>query len=517
MSGSPRVQLFYYDAKGLIEQPKETTVRREKLGDPSFLTRLIAQFKGKTQWTRAGAVTSSFCPLCHDAVSNVTTHLLEDHEHEVRQRRSNPDDPLMKQFPGLHYRVNAGMTEKLMAEKTARSSAEYETSSEAKANRDRWLAWLVSRVVESGYALADKVPTWAQVGRTGYSTGVKALIYVKARPEELLPHVISNRVLGGLRNGDIEKLVDVSVDAADGLLTFYFNNVLVDSIARGDLGEVPSGYRPTGTLRDVGEVEQYMGTGRPIQAEVLARPWLKVKTVEDQKRSQAIWFAANKEVDRQRAEEGKEALKYISIDAARGVVSDFIAAWELFEDAQARHINVVGHPDFKKTSSGWFRFMHIHVPQVYGGADPVIPALVPGLRSSKVWADVWDADAAAGTHSQQDKEREQKRARLGYGAPAPAPVETAEEPAPDAAEVILQQLGGMGKLRAMLSARFVKSDDSLTVKWPKNIMKITLRGDDLYDVEFFDQAGTPTSKVEGVYAEDLKPLGEKTTGWRFSL
>jgi hypothetical protein len=108
------------------------------------------------------------------------------------------------------------------------------------------------------------------------------------------------------------------------------------------------------------------------------------------------------------------------------------------------------------------------------------------------------------------------------------------------ADTILKQLGGGNRLRAMIGARDIFSDDggkSLVFKFPNrkksapNYVKITLTSMDLYDIEFGritmkkDPGGfgvkMPTYKkgktVKGAYAEDLVDIFERTTGLYLKL
>lgn len=47
------VRLHYNDAEGMPEQPKVMRVPDAKMGDPSVLAKLLSQYKGKTEWTKA--------------------------------------------------------------------------------------------------------------------------------------------------------------------------------------------------------------------------------------------------------------------------------------------------------------------------------------------------------------------------------------------------------------------------------------------------------------------------------
>ena len=95
------------------------------------------------------------------------------------------------------------------------------------------------------------------------------------------------------------------------------------------------------------------------------------------------------------------------------------------------------------------------------------------------------------------------------------------------AKTILAQMGGQRRLMAMLGAKnFVTSSNSVSFKWPNkqrskgNSIKVSLRGDDTYDVEFFNvtrSAAKSVKKHSGVYAEDLVSIFERQTGWYLRL
>lgn len=95
------------------------------------------------------------------------------------------------------------------------------------------------------------------------------------------------------------------------------------------------------------------------------------------------------------------------------------------------------------------------------------------------------------------------------------------------AQTILAQMGGTRRLVAMIGARdFVAGPNWVSFKWPNkqrskgNMVKVTLRGDDTYDMEFLNVAGMAAKSVKkhsGVYAEDLVDLFERQTGWYLRL
>ena len=95
------------------------------------------------------------------------------------------------------------------------------------------------------------------------------------------------------------------------------------------------------------------------------------------------------------------------------------------------------------------------------------------------------------------------------------------------AETIAKQMaGGVNKLRMMLGATLVGTENSLRIKWPNrtrskgNVCIVTLDPSDTYTVEFFNQGGSAIKSVkrhEGVYCDQLKPIFETQTGWYLSL
>lgn len=88
----------------------------------------------------------------------------------------------------------------------------------------------------------------------------------------------------------------------------------------------------------------------------------------------------------------------------------------------------------------------------------------------------------------------------------------------DVANIILKQMGGFGRLKMMIGAKnFSKTDNSVTFQWPSkqrstgNALKVTLKGDDTYDMEFFNGPKS-VKKYDGVYNDQLKSIFEKQTG-----
>jgi hypothetical protein len=109
--------------------------------------------------------------------------------------------------------------------------------------------------------------------------------------------------------------------------------------------------------------------------------------------------------------------------------------------------------------------------------------------------------------------------RIALGRELPSLTEGSDE---EIAKTIGQQMGGIGKIKAMLGATVTAAPKGLKIKWPNkqrskgNIAVITLRGDDTYDMEFFNNDKS-VKKYEGLYADALKPTFEKQTGWYLSL
>jgi hypothetical protein len=94
------------------------------------------------------------------------------------------------------------------------------------------------------------------------------------------------------------------------------------------------------------------------------------------------------------------------------------------------------------------------------------------------------------------------------------------------AKEIVSQLGGAGRLVRFIGLSLVlETNDGAILKFPKsplkvNMVKITLNGLDLYDIEFLNSHGAnlKTVSVENdVYAEDLVSFFERNTGLYLSF
>jgi len=93
---------------------------------------------------------------------------------------------------------------------------------------------------------------------------------------------------------------------------------------------------------------------------------------------------------------------------------------------------------------------------------------------------------------------------------------------------ILEQLGGLGRLTAMLGAHCVTGGhDVLCFRFraravnKSNTIRVRLAGDDTYTVEFLHYRARPgtrlVSATSGVYADSLRAVIEGETGLRLSL
>jgi hypothetical protein len=98
------------------------------------------------------------------------------------------------------------------------------------------------------------------------------------------------------------------------------------------------------------------------------------------------------------------------------------------------------------------------------------------------------------------------------------------------ADTIAEQLGGTGKLTAMISAKhFVGDDTSLQFRFgtgarnDANSVQITLSPNDTYTVRFCRIGRAPRFDIlecgttEGLHAGDLRPHFERATGFYLSL
>ena len=91
-------------------------------------------------------------------------------------------------------------------------------------------------------------------------------------------------------------------------------------------------------------------------------------------------------------------------------------------------------------------------------------------------------------------------------------------------QTIAEQMGGVRRLKMMLGASFVGAVNGKTlgIKWPNkkrstgNYVEISLRGDDTYDMEFFNVSGSMKKSVKKysmIYFDQLVDIFERQTGW----
>lgn len=96
------------------------------------------------------------------------------------------------------------------------------------------------------------------------------------------------------------------------------------------------------------------------------------------------------------------------------------------------------------------------------------------------------------------------------------------------AAIILDQLGGFGRLQAMVAATHFsyKAEGELSFQFKgsrkTNLVKVVLNASDLYDITFYRYNKTTygvaeTKRYSDIYAEDMKGLIEEYTGLYLSL
>lgn len=93
------------------------------------------------------------------------------------------------------------------------------------------------------------------------------------------------------------------------------------------------------------------------------------------------------------------------------------------------------------------------------------------------------------------------------------------------ASIILVQLGGSGRLTAMIGARdFLDCGDALTFRFSArgkggiNRVKVRLAEDDTYTVTFYKgRLADQVAEVDGIYADGLREAIENRTGLALSL
>lgn len=114
------------------------------------------------------------------------------------------------------------------------------------------------------------------------------------------------------------------------------------------------------------------------------------------------------------------------------------------------------------------------------------------------------------------------RRMSGISDPVVAPVKESVNEDDSIGRTIADQMGGAGKMRAMLGATLVAIPNGLAIKWPNkqrtkgNLVEITLEPSDTYKMVFYN-AGKGGKKLvkeyEDVYFDQLVDIFEKQTGW----
>ena len=99
-------------------------------------------------------------------------------------------------------------------------------------------------------------------------------------------------------------------------------------------------------------------------------------------------------------------------------------------------------------------------------------------------------------------------------------------------KMILQQLGGLARMTTMVGVNslYTGSDSEIRIRWSArgkkkiNVLSVSLRPDDYYDVTFAANGKSPlalpllvTSRYEGVGCEDLVRIFEEETGLYLTL
>jgi DNA-directed RNA polymerase subunit RPC12/RpoP len=96
----------------------------------------------------------------------------------------------------------------------------------------------------------------------------------------------------------------------------------------------------------------------------------------------------------------------------------------------------------------------------------------------------------------------------------------------DVSDTIVSQMGGMGKLKAMLGAKVGKVPNGIAIRWPNkqasrgNYVEVVLNGQDLYDMTFFSIRAGEKKEVKrypGVANDQLISTFEQQSGWYLSL
>ncbi len=94
--------------------------------------------------------------------------------------------------------------------------------------------------------------------------------------------------------------------------------------------------------------------------------------------------------------------------------------------------------------------------------------------------------------------------------------------AEDVGMTILQQMGGAGRLKAMLGATFMRVPNGIGIKWPSrqpskgNYLEVKLMPSDTYDMTFYNVgrgAKKTVKHLDDVYFDQLVDIFERQTGY----
>lgn len=121
----------------------------------------------------------------------------------------------------------------------------------------------------------------------------------------------------------------------------------------------------------------------------------------------------------------------------------------------------------------------------------------------------------------------QNQTAFDFTAADVAPVPRLKISNPEIAEIIAQQMGGINRISAMTGAHtFVDLGNGLGFKFKgskkANCLQITLDPSDTYSLTFYKITARGLNvatalELSGVYADQLRPIFESTTGLYLSL
>jgi hypothetical protein len=98
--------------------------------------------------------------------------------------------------------------------------------------------------------------------------------------------------------------------------------------------------------------------------------------------------------------------------------------------------------------------------------------------------------------------------------------------ADDVGKIILEQMGGYGRLKAMIGAQVAFIHNGVAIQWPSkqrskgNRVEIVLQPSDTYEMTFYNVSGAskkPVKKYDDIYNDQLIELFEHQTGYYLHL